>query len=277
MSAYVFYGFDTAGALAEETVDPRRHAPRAIIRALIAAFAAGGLLMLVAMMAVGDITAQQLSTSGMPYLVKSTLGDGLGIAFLVCSAIAITVCCLAVQTAAIRMIFAMARDGRLPFRHLMARVSQRSRTPVVPALVTGILTIGLLLLNIGNQRVFFVLTSTAIVLFYIPYLMVTGPLLLRRLSRRWPGGDHGPYFRIGRFGTVVNAVAVGYGLVMTVNLVWPRAQVYGDDHWYYQWGALLIIGLIVVIGGVALLVRRRDWAVPHAGTLVPAVVEEEPR
>ena len=34
MSAYVMYGFDTAGSLAEETMDPRKHAPPAIIRAL---------------------------------------------------------------------------------------------------------------------------------------------------------------------------------------------------------------------------------------------------
>ena len=36
MSAYVMYGFDTAGSLAEETNNPRKHAPRAILRALAA-------------------------------------------------------------------------------------------------------------------------------------------------------------------------------------------------------------------------------------------------
>lgn len=123
MSAYVFYGFDTAGSLAEETKEPRRHAPRAILRALTAAFLAGGLLMIVGMMAVGNIKAQELGTLGMPYLIKSTLGTGLGDVFLVCSAIAITVCCLAVQTAAIRLLFSMARDGRLPFGSSIAKVS----------------------------------------------------------------------------------------------------------------------------------------------------------
>jgi amino acid transporter len=34
MSAYVFYGFDTAGSLAEETNNPRKYAPRAILRAV---------------------------------------------------------------------------------------------------------------------------------------------------------------------------------------------------------------------------------------------------
>jgi urea carboxylase system permease len=263
MSAYVFYGFDTAGSLAEETNQPRKHAPRAILRALTVSFVIGGLLMLVGMMAVGNINADELSTSGMPYLIKSTLGNGLGDAFLICSAISITVCCLAVQTAAIRMAFSMARDGRLPFTKAMSKVSPRSKTPVVPALVTGALTIGVLLVNLGNQRAFFVLTSTAIILFYIPYLMVTGPLLLRRLRGQWPRPEHGPYFKLGRWGTIVNVIAVVYGAAMTVNLAWPRAEVYGSDHWYFQWGGVLVTALIIVVGGVMLTVRRRKWAASH--------------
>lgn len=265
MSAYVFYGFDTAGSLAEETREPRRHAPRAVLRAITAAFVVGGLLMLIGMMAVGDIHSSELGTAGMPYLIKSTLGTGLGDVFLVCSAIAITVCCLAVQTAAIRMIFAMARDNRLPFSHSLRRVSPRAKTPTVPALVTGLLTIVLLVINIGNQRVFYILTSVAIILFYIPYLMVTGPMLVRRLRGSWPKPDHGPYFSLGRWGTAVNAFAVLYGAVMIVNLAWPRAAVYGNDHWYFQWGAVVFTVLIVAIGGIMLLVRR-GWAAAHSTT-----------
>ena len=37
MASYVLYGFDTAGTLAEETDQPRRRAPRAILQALAAA------------------------------------------------------------------------------------------------------------------------------------------------------------------------------------------------------------------------------------------------
>ena len=46
VSAYVMYGFDTAGTLAEETNDPKRNAPPAIIRAVGAAFVIGGLVIL---------------------------------------------------------------------------------------------------------------------------------------------------------------------------------------------------------------------------------------
>jgi urea carboxylase system permease len=262
MSAYVFYGFDTAGALAEETVEPRRHAPRAILRAITAAFVVGGLLMLVGMMAVGDIHASELGTSGMPYLVKSTLGNGLGNAFLVCSAIAITVCCLAVQTAAIRMIFSMARDGRLPFGAALSKVSPRSKTPVLPALITGGLAIVLLVINIGNQRVFTILTSIAIILFYVPYLMVTGPMLLRRLRGYWPRPEHGEFFSLGRWGLPVNIIAVVYGVGMTINLAWPRPEVYGNDAWYYQWGAVVFTAVIVVVGLAVVAITRRHRVTP---------------
>jgi urea carboxylase system permease len=271
MSAYVFYGFDTAGSLAEETLEPRRQAPRAILRALVAAFLIGGLLMLFGMMAVGSISDKQIGVLGLPYLVKSTLGNGLGDVFLICSAIAITVCCLAVQTAAIRLIFAMARDGRLPFGKALARVSPRSKTPVVPALLTGGLTIALLLINIGNQRVFTVLTSVAIILFYIPYLMVTGPVLLRRLRGQWPRAEHGAYFNLGRWGLAVNAFAVLYGLGMTINLAWPRPAVYGGDHWYYQWGAILFTAVIAAVGVGYYLIKHRGAA---AATDSLALVQE---
>ncbi len=248
MSAYVFYGFDTAGSLAEETNNPRKYASRAILRAVAAVFVIGALLMLIAMMAVGNISASQLSTQGLPYLVKSTLGSGLGDVFLACSGIAITVCCLAVQTACIRMLFSMARDGRLPFGHAIARVSGKTGTPIVPALLTGVLAIALLLANIGNQRVFTIITSVAIILFYIPYLLVTGPMLIRRLRGHWPRPEHGEYFSLGRLGLPVNVFAVLYGLLMTLNLAWPRAAVYGTDHWYFQYGAFVFTGAIVLVG-----------------------------
>ncbi|MEY9837503.1 amino acid permease [Streptacidiphilus sp. EB103A] len=262
MSAYVFYGFDTAGSLAEETKEPRKHAPKAILRAITAAFAAGGLLMLIGMMAVGNIKDPNLGTLGMPYLVKSTLGTGLGDAFLICSAIAITVCCLAVQTAAIRLVFSMSRDGLLPFSKQLAAVSPKSGVPVIPAIVTGVLTIALLLVNMGNQRVFYILTSVAIILFYIPYLMVTGPMLLGRLRGQWPRPEHGSYFNLGRWGLPVNILAVVYGVAMIINLGWPRAAVYGNDHWYYQWGAVVFTAVIAAIGGLVYLrVRKRTTAV----------------
>src|SRR6266568_1527967 len=280
MSAYVMYGFDTAGSLAEETLDPRRHAPPAIIRALAAAGLAGLLVILLGEMSVPDIHAKALGTSGLPYLVKATLGGPVGNVFLIDSLIAITVCSLAVHAGGIRMIFTMGRDGRLPYASAIAKVHGKSKTPLVPSIVIGVLTILLLVLNVGNQRAFFVLTSVAIIMFYIAYLCVTGPLLIARLRGTWPTPEHGPYFSLGRWGVVVNLLAVVFQVGVMVNLAWPRPAVYGADHWYFQWGAFTFTGVLGGVGVVYYLVKHHGrpatvLAEHRAGTAVAAGVGDE--
>jgi urea carboxylase system permease len=256
-SAYVLYGFDTAGSLAEETLDPRRHAPPAILRALAAAGLAGFLVIVLAEMAVPNIHAPQNGTSGLPYIVKAALGGTVGNVFLIDSIIAITVCSLAVHAGGIRMIFTMGRDGKLPAASAIARVHGRSKTPLIPSLVIGVVTIGLLVLNVGNQRAFFVLTSVAIIMFYIAYLCVTGPLLIARLRGKWPTPEHGPYFSMGRWGLPVNLLAVVFQVGVLINLAWPRVAVYGGDHWYYQWGAFVFVGLLGGMGVIYYLFALR--------------------
>ena len=275
-SAYVLYGFDTAGSLAEETHDPRRHAPPAILRALAAAGLAGFLVIILAEMAVPNIHAPQNGTSGLPYIVKAALGGTVGNLFLVDSVIAITVCSLAVHAGGIRMIFTMGRDGKLPAASAIARVHGRSKTPLIPSIVIGALTIGLLILNVGNQRAFFVLTSVAIIMFYMAYLCVTMPLLLKRLRGRWPTPDHGPYFSMGRWGMPVNLLAVIFQVGVLVNLAWPRGAVYGADHWYYQWGAFVFVGILGGAGAVYYLLVHRGRPVTvlaeHRADVAPSGV-----
>jgi urea carboxylase system permease len=280
MSAYVMYGFDTAGSLAEETHDPRRHAPPAIIRALAAAGLAGFLVILFGEMSVPDIHAKALGTSGLPYLVKATLGGTIGNVFLIDSLIAITVCSLAVHAGGIRMIFTMGRDGRLPAASAIAKVHGKSKTPLVPSIVIGVLTLLLLVLNVGNQRAFFVLTSVAIIMFYIAYLCVTGPLLIARVRGRWPSPEHGPYFSLGRWGLPLNLLAVIFQVGVLVNLAWPRPAVYGADKWYFQWGAFTFTGVLGAVGVIYYLAKLQGrpatvLAEHQAGPAVVAAVGDE--
>ena len=253
LSAYVMYGFDTAGTLAEETNNPRKHAPPAIIRAIAAAATIGGLVILFASMANEHVLDKNVGLLGLPFVMKQALGNTVGNIFLIDCAIAIFVCCLAVQTATIRMLFSMARDDRLPAGSAVARVSGHRKVPVVPALVTGILTLVLLAINVGNQSAFYVLTSLAIIMFYLAYLGVTAPMLVRRFRGTWPKKDWGPYFSLGRWGMLVNLLAVIYGVLVTINIAWPRNSIYnsvGHPHWYWQWSPFLFIGAIVIIGTI---------------------------
>ncbi|MEV7405887.1 amino acid permease [Streptomyces sp. NPDC091267] len=250
-SAYVMYGFDTASSLGEESLDPSRNAPRAILRALIASFLIGGLILLFALLAVPDLHAKQLSVDGLQYVVLSTLGSTIGEIVLWCVVIAITVCELAVHAAGIRLAFAMARDNCLPASSMLARVSPRFHTPVVPAIVIGLVGIGILVININQPQIFSVITSIAIIMIYVAYLLVTVPMLIRRLRGKWQPAEG--KFSLGRFGLPINLLAVLWGAAMSLNLAWPRADVYnatGPQHWYLRWGAFLFVG-VVALGGFA--------------------------
>jgi urea carboxylase system permease len=250
-SAYVMYGFDTASSLGEESIDPRKNAPRAILRALIASFVIGGLILLFALMAVGDINAKDISTAGLQFIILDVLGTTIGKIFLWCVVIAITVCNLAVHTAAIRMMFAMARDNNLPAGAHLARVDPRTKTPIIPAVLIGVLAIVILVVNIRQPQIFVVITSIGIIMIYIAYLLVTGPMLLARMRGEFRHEDaQEGYFTLGRWGLPVNVAAVVWGLAMAINLAWPRASVYNATapfHWYLKWGAVLFVG--IVMGG----------------------------
>ncbi|MBY6685784.1 amino acid permease [Rhodococcus sp. BP-149] len=265
-SGYVMYGFDTASSLGEETVEPRRTAPKAILRAILASFVIGGAILVFAVMAAPDLNDPELGTpqGGLQSIVTSVLSGPLGTVFLICILVAVTVCSLAVHTAAIRLTFAMARDNALPFGERLATVHPKYQTPVVPAVVIGLLSILILVINVGQPKIFTVLTSIAIIMIYLAYLMVTGPLLKKRLKGEWPPKDlkEGGYFTMGRWGLPVNIFAVVWGAGMALNLAWPREAVYGTP-WYNTWGAFVYIGVILGLGYLWYFTVGRG----HIGTL----------
>src|SRR5690242_658932 len=271
-SGYVMYGFDTASSLGEETLEPRRTAPRAILRAILASFVIGGAILVFAVMAAPDLADPRIGSSsgGLQYIVEQVMWGPLGRIFLVCIVVAVTVCSLAVHTAAIRLTFAMARDHALPFGEKLARVHPKTQAPVVPAVVIGVIAALILVINLGQPKIFTVLTSIAIIMIYLAYLMVTGPMLKKRLQGQWPPADlkEGNYFTMGKWGLAVNIFAVLWGVGMVVNLAWPRVAIYGDP-WYNTWGAFVYIGVILGAGLVWYGVKGRH----HIGTLQSHAVE----
>ena len=253
LSAYVMYGFDTAGTLAEETNNPRKHAPPAIIRAIAAAAIIGGLVILLASMANKHILDKNIGLLGLPYVMKQAFGNTVGNIFLIDCAIAIFVCCLAVQTATIRMLFSMARDNRLPAGSAVARVSGHRKVPIVPALVTG----GLTLRPAADQHRQPERVPRAHV--------ARDHHVLHRVPRgNRPDAGQAPARPVAkaRSRPVLLARALGApgqhrgrGLRradhdqhrLATNAIYNSL---GTPHWYWQWSPLLFIGGVMIIGTI---------------------------
>lgn len=253
---YQWYGFDSAASLAEEANDPHARAPRSILQALGATFVLGFLLIVAAYVAAPSVTSAQIGTGGLAYITGQTLGSTLSNVLLVGVLIAVFGCALAIQAAATRMMFGMARDGQLPFSHRLASVNENSKAVVIPTVITGVIAVALLLINIKSQQIIYIVTSIAIITNAVAYLCVTVPMLLARRRGAWPPPRHlgGPRrFTLGRLGLPINIAAVIWGMLLTVNLIWPRQSVYNATapfHWYLRYGPLLAIAILVIGGSV---------------------------
>ncbi len=266
-ASYVLYGFETAGSLAEETVSPRTKSPRAILWAIGSASVLGLLLILSGLMAARDPLDPALGRpdGGLARIATDALGPGVGGVFLGVVAVAIASCALAVQTGAVRLMFAMARDGLLPGSRSLSKVDASTRTPIGPALVVGLLAVVLLLLNANHPSVVEAIGSVSVVWINLAYLLVTIPLLVARF-RGWPRGsddDSSPRFRLGRWGMPLNAVAVTWGIAIVVNTGWPRPEVYGmgfPGRWLAPVGSLALLASGLLYYHVAGRVARQERA-----------------
>jgi urea carboxylase system permease len=277
--AYLQWGFDTAGSVAEETINPRKTSPKAILRAYGAAALSLALLLLLGMMAAGDIHSQQLSITGFPYIVTSALGNGFGKFVLVCVSIAIFVCCVANQTSAIRMLFAMARDNTLPGSPQMAKVNRKLGIPVIPTLITGIVPILILLINVRQPQIFTVVTSCVVIFAIFAYVLVCGPFALTRMRGKWQ--EPGPgYFSLRRWGLPVSIAAFVWGVFVIIDIAWPRDAVYNATapfHWYLKWAGVLVPGIVLALCYTYYWLRARHHIgvlETHAAQPAPAVAKQ---
>jgi urea carboxylase system permease len=286
MASYVLYGFDTAGTLAEETDQPRRRAPWAILQAVGVATLAGALLILFGILAVGDPASPELGriTGGLPFLVKDVLGPDLGALFLADVVFAVFVCALAVHAGTVRLVFAMARDNNLPFARSLGHVGGRTHAPILPPLLIGVLAAALLALNINLPHVIETLCAVAIVWVNLAYLLVTFPMLMARLRRRGAYSLSRPktdgriiadttgrgFFSMGRLGLPVNAIAVVWGVFLVVNIGWPRPEIYGPDRWGRFAAPATTLTLLVVGALYYRFVQRRRGGIlaEHAASVV---------
>jgi urea carboxylase system permease len=245
---FTFFGFDNAASMAEETQEPRKRGPRGLLRAYIASGILGAVLLFVSMLAIPKLTDPNVAGLGLSYVVNTVTGSVASKILLVDVAIALVGAAAAGQALLTRLIFGMARDNQLPFAPALAKVSPRTGVPVTATLVAGVVPVLIMLIGLGNTKLFQAVVSIALILVYLAYLCVTGPTLRKRL-KGWPASETAPggSVNLGKWGLPVNVIAVAWGATMAVNLGWPRAEFFGGA-WYQQYVACFMIPAIAAAG-----------------------------
>ncbi len=134
---FAYIGFDAISTSGEETKNPAKHLPIAIIGSLAIATL---LYIAVSIVAVGALPFDKLKDAPAPLAKVLDEGAGFGWAANVISfgaLVAITSVVLTILYGQTRIMFAMCRDGLMPRK--FATVNERTRTPVRITLTFGIL------------------------------------------------------------------------------------------------------------------------------------------
>jgi amino acid transporter len=265
---YIFYGFESAGDISEETVNAGRQVPRAMRHALVWGGVASFILtatLLLAMPAKNGVGAT-VSGGGVPFILGQ-LPSGLQDVLLLLIIFAFFSCGTSVQGAGSRLAFSYARDGALPAARWISAVNAKFKTPVNALLGGAVVTALFVLLEFAspahnikigfitypaNTNVLVSLVSFGVSGIYLSFLLtVIGAMVAR--SRGWiPEGR----FRLGRWAWPVTIVAALYLLLMLVNVVAPTGLTSPRAYFNLDWITLVVMFVVAVAGVIFFLIAH---------------------
>jgi amino acid transporter len=238
LGAYTIVGFEASANLAEETRRPRRETPRAMVAAVVVSGTLGMLFLIALTRSIEDIEAVSADPSPVAAILRVFFG---GAEFMLLSwmVLSIFACGMVIMATNSRLIWAMARDGRLPGARLLADTPRRTGGPsatVLAALVSG--TILATLWN--NTEALFTLFTTATL---TPAILYAATVVLYVVERRFIRLDPGP-FQLGRWET---PVVVGALLWLAYELVILIAPAEFRPAQLYALGAIALGALVYAL------------------------------
>ncbi|NJC21432.1 amino acid transporter [Arthrobacter pigmenti] len=216
IAAYSFLGFDAVTTLTEETVEPRKNMPRAIM--LIALI--GGAIFVV----VSYFT--QLIRPGGTFEDSASLASDIALqiggqlfaaVFLAGLVVAQFASGLAAQASASRLLYAMGRDAVLP-RRVFGRLSEKYRTPILNLAITGAVGLVAIFLDVA--------TSTSFINFgaFTAFTLVNVSVIAYWLRQRRQGNklNRISYVALPAVGAVIDAFLLTQldPTAITLGLIW---------------------------------------------------------
>lgn len=253
---WTFTGFDGSAQVAEETEDPRRAAPWGIVLSVGVAGVAGYALLLALTSAIRSVpevlAAKDASGAAIPAaiaILQTALGVKAGNAMAALASMAMWFCGLSCVTAASRCVYALARDHGTPKAEFFRRVNKTRGTP--GAAIWGIVIATMALMAWSGAVP--IVTSLSTVSLYWAYII---PVILGWRARR-NGNDWTRHaiWRLGRWGSVVNLVAISYTVFISLVLIMPPNELAGKT----LAGVVAILGVIYLVQGRAKF-QAPEWA-----------------
>src|SRR6266702_1121661 len=194
---WVLYTFENGGTLGEETV------------------VAGLMFLLTLTPAIPDMKAAMLGGVPAQNAITAHLPVGIFKLFLVCVSIGLIVATNVMFAGAVRHIYGMARDAQLPFSRTWSQTLKDGEPWAAVLLLGGLSLVPVFVFTTKTSSI----VGGATAAMYVAYFLIMLVTLIYRV-RGWPKVKG--RFSLGRWGILVNIVAVlGTGLT-ALDLLWPR-------------------------------------------------------
>jgi APA family basic amino acid/polyamine antiporter len=228
---FAFMGFEEMVKLAEETKDPERTIPRAVLLALAIAVA---LYMLVTVSAVSVLGWERLAASSAPFaeIAGAVLGEQAFAVITLVALFATANTALLLLVAASRLAYGMAAAGSLPAA--LGRVHGRFGTPWVAVAAAGAISAGFLFA--GN--IAYVANATNVALF-LTFLTINAVVIVLRF--REPDTPR-PF--------LVPGAALGVPLVPVLGILFSVFLLFQLE------AAVLVLGGVLLVSGGVIAVFR---------------------
>jgi amino acid transporter len=231
LGAYTIVGFESASNLAEETHEPQKTIPRAMVRAVIASGVVGMAFLISLSYAISSIPKASASAAPVAFIVNDVLGGAVQKIFLIFVCVSIFACGLIIMVTNSRMIWSMARDKRLPGYQLWRQVPRATGGPawatILAAVIGAVIT---LVLRTHTSALVTLFTASTI----MPALLYASTVLLYVFTGRRRRAEAG-HFSLGRYEIPVivgSLIWLAYELIV---LIGPGEF---RDAQYYVLGAL---------------------------------------
>jgi amino acid transporter len=240
LGAYTIVGFESASNLAEETVEPRKVVPRAMIRAVLVSGIVGLLFLIATSYAIDSLPAATKDSAPVAFIINNVLGGVVQKIFLIFVCVSIFACGLVIMVTNSRLIWSMGRDRRLPGYQLWRQVPRATGGPTYATLLAAVLGGAIVMVLLNNTGALVTLFTASTIM---PALLYAATVLLYVFTAH---RVHAPsrYFSLGRFEWPVIAGALAWLVYELIILIGPSEF---RDAQYYVLGALGL-GLIVYVG-----------------------------
>src|SRR5579863_2356833 len=247
---YTCYGFEACADVAEETSSPETQIPVAMRRTIYIGISASIFVCLALILALSDIQGVIHGQNADPIgtILRGafgTVGSRLVLGVVLVSFIS---CILSLQAAASRLLFSCARDNMIFGSAQLSKLSTRN-VPSAALAIAGLIPAFIVCIGYFLQDALATIVRFAVAGIYISFQMIVAGALYARSTGWKPSGP----FKIGRFATLINILALTYGVCAITDILWPQSPA---EPWYLNYSIPFTTAIVIATGALYMVIGR---------------------